>query len=117
MLKKFFVSVICTAVLICGVFANSKICEAKYGETPEQFVDRCLYTGTWGWVGNGSMMNFNRNTVVVDQIESCDVVKEKAYIVVRFTENNMTCKAIITPENFVIFDENGTPVMFVKRPY
>lgn len=111
--------IFCLVMLINLLTFTLPVCEAKQGETSDQFITRCLYGGTWGWIGTGRTLKFTKETLVVPAIYSCDVIEEKASISVRFVDSGDTCDAIITPDNLMLLDPGDGSViaMLVKMPY
>ena len=107
--------VILLAVVL--VFVGNNSVNAKAGENPAQFVDRCFYGTAWGWLGEGKIINFNKEMVTISEIYSCDVYEENAEILVHFIDADEDFKVDLTPTNLNFYNMDGELAMMFVSMY
>ena len=79
----------------------NSVCQAYQGETDDQFVSRVFY-GNWTNRDDGGTYVWDKNTVEVDEIISCDVVEESAFLQFHFIKSEKMHYAYILKGNGMI---------------
>ena len=106
-MKKYVFSVLMAVALLFGISALpingqwNSVCQAYQGETDDQFICRVFY-GNWTSREDGGTYVWDKNTVAVDEIISCDVVKESAFLQFHFIKSGKIHYAYILKGNGMI---------------
>lgn len=112
-MKRFMISIFVVMIFVFGVSILpvdtpiKTVCFAYQGETEDQFVSRVFYA-QWMDGNTGDIYPFTRDHVLVDEIISCDVELESAFLRCHFVGDGKTFYSwIIKGQGMILYSDRA----------